>query len=629
MGHLTTILKFTAPYLARYRGRFAAGVLLCVFFGVFNASFVGATKIIFQRLEPPNTAESLELPSTVQEHGLAGLKKTGERLIELWLPKRGQPMTPFQAAGGLLLIPLLMGIRGAAGYLSRYCMAWVSERITHDLRCEVLGKLQSLSLEFFHRSKTGDLMNRVQKDTFSIQACTGSGFSDLIKEPVTLVSVLTALLLVNAKLAVVGLIFFPLCAIPITVLGGKMRKAAKAAIDRTVGQSNLLLESLLGLRAVKAFGLEKQQFDKFKILSRQAVHHNMKMVQAREQVNPMIEVISGASVGCLILYVVWTDVRIDQLVGFLTGMMLFYDPVKKLSRLHVLIKETSVAVDRITQVLETESKVKEPENPVSLMSFSQEIVFKDLSFSYGEEDVLRHVNLTIPKGTKLGIAGESGSGKSTLIDLLFRFYDPTKGSILVDGVDLRELSTKELRSQLALVSQDVVLFDLSVAENVACGRDGASQQEVEAAVRAASAEEFVSGLPNQFDTLLGERGVRLSGGQRQRISIARAFVRDAPILVLDEATAALDSKAEKEIQQAIDVLSKERTVISVAHRLSTLAHCDQIIVLSKGKIVEKGTYEELLRLDGTFAHLAMKQGISGSFSTSMQEAKTLLPKGVK
>ena len=264
------------------------------------------------------------------------------------------------------------------------------------------------------------------------------------------------------------------------------------------------------------------------------------------------------------------------------------------------------------RILAEQPSVRESPAPRPLTQFKAFIEFQDLGFSYGHKPVLRNINLSIPRGMKLGVAGESGSGKSTLLNLLFRFYDPTSGAIRLDGVDLREVALRDLRRLMALVSQEIVLFDLTVAGNVACGKPGATQAEIEAAARAAYAHEFIRQLPRGYDTRIGERGQTLSGGQRQRICIARAFVRDAPILVLDEATAALDSQAESEVQQAIDRLEENRTVICVAHRLSTLAAMDRILVLSQGRVIEQGGFDELLRAGGAFAAMAKRQGISAA-----------------
>jgi ABC-type multidrug transport system fused ATPase/permease subunit len=283
-------------------------------------------------------------------------------------------------------------------------------------------------------------------------------------------------------------------------------------------------------------------------------------------VNPIIEIISAFALSALILYIAFRNIQFTDLLTFLGGTAIMYTPIKRLSQVHVVFSQASVAADRIGQVLLEQPSVRDPAHPRPLGRFEREIVFDRVGFRYDDRPVLVDFSLAVPRGQKLGVAGESGSGKSTLVNLLFRFYDPQSGSIRIDGLDLREVAEADLRSQLALVSQDIVIFDLTVAENIACGRPGATRAEVEVAARDAFAHEFIMALPRGYDTPVGERGVTLSGGQRQRLSIARAFVRNAPILVLDEATASLDSQSEREVQVAIERLEQNRTVLCVAHR---------------------------------------------------------------
>jgi subfamily B ATP-binding cassette protein MsbA len=290
-------------------------------------------------------------------------------------------------------------------------------------------------------------------------------------------------------------------------------------------------------------------------------------------------------------------------------VLFFFLSIKKLAGVRILFEQANVGVERIMDILSEQPKVVEPANPKPIGEFKGKVVFDKVTFAYGEKPVLHEFSLTVPRGFRLGVAGESGSGKTTIVNLLFRFYDPTAGAVTIDGINLRDASLHDLRNQMALVSQDVTIFDQTVAENIACGKKGATRQEIEAAAQSAFAHEFIVGLPQGYETRVGERGVTLSGGQKQRLAIARAFVRNAPILVLDEATAALDSKAESIVQAAIDRLAEHRTVICVAHRLSTLQGMDQVIVLTEGRIVEAGGFDELLRKQGAFAAMAARQGI--------------------
>jgi subfamily B ATP-binding cassette protein MsbA len=408
------------------------------------------------------------------------------------------------------------------------------------------------------------------------------------------------------------MVFFPLCVIPMMVLGRKARRAGKGNRKSGVSQQSLLVEFLASIRVVKAYNLEAEQSRRFARYSRELIHHAMKNLQARELVNPLIETIGAVGLALLLLYLLYTGRSGSDLAIFIAAVATVYTPVKKLASVHVMFQQTSVGVDRLFYILDQQPTVKEPARPRKIERFQGDVRFENVSFGYGEAPVLRQLNLSIPRGMKLGIAGESGSGKSTLINLLFRFYDPTGGRILIDGIDIREISTGDLHSQMALVSQEIVLFDQTVRENIACGKPGAGPAEVEAAARAAFAHEFIMQLPQQYETRVGERGVMLSGGQRQRIAIARAFIRQAPILALDEATAALDAQSEAEVQGAIDRLAENRTVIAVAHRLSTLSKMDKIIVLKEGELIEQGAFSDLLKGKGVFGAMAERQSLAAA-----------------
>jgi subfamily B ATP-binding cassette protein MsbA len=473
----------------------------------------------------------------------------------------------------------------------------------------VLVKLNSLSLDYFNRATMGDLIMHVNGDTATLQRCLRVGCADLLQQPMTAIGVLAALCLIDWQLTLAAMVFFPACIIPVFVLGKKARRAARAGTEVGITQSSLLYEILAGIRVVKAFGLEALQVDRFRQYSERIVRQNLKGIRAKELINPIIETVSVAGFGLLVVYIAYQNRTVADMVGFLTGLIFFYTPVKRLAAIHVIFEQTAVGVNRLLHILEQQPSVKDPAAPKPLRQFQSGIAFENVGFSYGHAPVLRDFTVALPRGIKLGVAGESGSGKSTLVNLLFRFFDPTEGAIRIDGLDLREIASADLRQWMALVSQDVVLFDLTVAENIALGKPGATRADIAAAAQAAFAHEFIVAMPQGYDTRIGERGVTLSGGQRQRLAIARAFVRNAPILVLDEATAALDSKAEAEVQAAIDRLAEHRTVVSVAHRLSTLAAMDRILVLSEGRIAESGGFHELLARGGLFADMAARQGI--------------------
>ena len=614
MNNILKVLRFGLPYLRRYWVRLAAGVLFGVLFGMSNASFVWGTKTLIGRMAPQTEAQ-VELkpkhakPARFFDKVKAKLDEKTHQWVDEWLPYAGRPVDWRQVLGGLLIFPALVAIRGIMGYLSSYCMAWVGEKVVNDLRTDVLVKLNSLSLDYFNRATMGDMITHVNGDTGTLQRCLRIGCADLIQQPMTAIGVLAALCVLDWRLTLAAMVFFPACIIPVFVLGKKARRSARVSAEVGITQSSLLYEILSGIRVVKAFGLEALQVNRFREFSERIVRQNMKGIRAKELINPIIETVSVMGFGLLVIYIAYKQHPLADMVGFLTGLIFFYTPVKRLAAIHVIFEQTAVGVNRLLYILAQQPSVKDPIEAKPLREFRRGLALEDVSFSYGREPVLQKLSLEVPRGRKLGVAGESGSGKSTLVNLLFRFFDPTGGAIRIDGLDLREIACADLRQQMALVSQDVVLFDMTVAENIALGKAGATRAEIEAAAKAAFAHEFIAAMPQGYDSRVGERGVTLSGGQRQRLCLARAFVRNAPILVLDEATASLDSKAEAEVQAAIDRLAEHRTVISVAHRLSTLAAMDRIIVLSEGRIVESGGFDELLRQGGVFADMAARQGI--------------------
>jgi len=599
-------------------------VFAAVCFGVSNALVLWTIKAVLHRLEPPKTQIIVEsnIKPLSQSTGFASewidaamakketLQQYSEALSNEWLPGYGEDITLRQILGACLLVPLVAGFRGGMEFISKYGISWVGERVVNDLRIRVFGKLSGLSMDYFNRSKMGDMLTRINGDTAMLQVCLSSGVRNSITSPMTVISVFFLMLILDWQLTMSLFLILPFVLIAILVFGKKARRASRKAVETNVTQSSLIVEMLQSIRVVKAYGLESLQTSRFSILSRRLFGHTMKTIRSQEKVGPLVEFMGVSAMGGLILFVVATERSMSDMVVFFGALATFYSPVKKLANLHVLVEKTSIGVDRLMKVLDEKPSVTECESAVALSQFKHSIQFENVSFSYDQTKVIDRLNLAIPRGQKLGIAGESGSGKSTLINLLFRFFDPTEGTIKLDDIDFRDYSQKELRQLMALVSQDVVVFDQTVFDNIGCGKEGTSNEAIQSAAMSAHADGFIQNLPKGYETILGERGTSLSGGQRQRISIARAFVRDAPILVLDEATAALDSASEGEVQNAIDELAKDRTVICIAHRLSTLQQMDRIIVLAEGAIVEDGSFDSLIQKGGIFASMAKRQGIS-------------------
>ena len=545
MNQLRRVLAFGLPFLRPYRTRFLAAVGLALFFGVSNGAFVLATKTLFERLSPSPVVVGQVDPQSLAtrfSHEFA-------EIMEKVLPRSGQPITPLQIAGAVLFLPLLMLLRSGTSYLSAYCMSWVSTRVVRDMQLRVLEKLHSLSLDYFNKSTLGDLTTHISGDTRRIFDAMNNGFSDLIKEPITLLSILSGMIIIDAKLTLAAIVILPLVTLPILIVGNRLKQIARKSISVGISQGSGLIEALSGIRLIKAYGLEKFQLDRYRDESLKLVNLEVKKTQAGKLVNPVIEVISTLGLGVFIIVVFATNQSVSDFVGFLTGLIMLPNPVKRLAQMHVDLISATVSCDRLETFLSLNPSVQEPAAPTPLLPLSKGLHLEKVYLDYGHDQVLKEISLEIPKGFKLGIAGPSGCGKSSLINLLPRFYAPTSGKILWDGRDLGTIQSRELRSQIALVSQDVVLFDASVAENIGLGRLGATHGEIEEAARKAFAYDFIKALPNGYETRVGERGVMLSGGQKARISLARAFLRNAPILILDEATAALDADSETEVQK--------------------------------------------------------------------------------
>ena len=628
MKELKKIWAFGIPYLKPYRFRFVLGIFLSIFFGLSNGLFVVSINTLFNRLTPVSTPVAPPLQAStpaatdadpldkklkaVWKEKVSGIKKDFQGISDEWLPRMGQKVTWRQMLGGFSLLPLVMGLRAMASYLSTYCLTWVSARVIRDMQVAALRKAQDLSLAFFQKMPVADIYSRITTDTRVIYDSMTNGFIDTIREPFAVVSILISMLVIDWKLTLISVCMLPLVLVPVISSGRRLKMLTQRFTGLSVTQSGGLLEALAAVRIVKAYGMESLQLKSFREQANIGVEMSVKTAQTRNLLNPMIEILAMLGVGFLLVFVFSTNAKPGNLVAFLSALLLAPLSIKRIANLHLTLQASSVSVQRLGDLFAEKPTVLEPISPRPLPGFQRSIRLENVTFSYGHTDVLHDITLEIPQGKKIGLAGESGSGKSTLINLLMRFYDPTRGRILFDGHDLKEYAIGDLLKQMALVSQDVVLFDVPVSTNIGFGKANAVQAEIEQAAKRAYAHDFIMQMPAGYNSPCGERGQLLSGGQKARVAIARAFVRNAPILVLDEPTAALDSRAEKEIQTAIDSLEEGRTVICIAHRLSTLANMDEIIVLDHGRIVERGTFEDLLSAKGHFAKMAEQQRLTAS-----------------
>ena len=497
-----------------------------------------------------------------------------------------------------LWIPFVFLIRALSGYANSYLIQFCGLRVLEAIRTDLFTKLQSLPLSFFRKNRSGDLVARVMNDTEILRQVVAQASSDLIKQPATLISALGVLgyLAVKDKsffIALIALVTVPICVTVIRSAGKRLAARARSLQARSGDLSATLTESLQSSLEIRAYNLENRQISQFRQRVREMLQLSMKVVKYRQAISPSIEVVAATGFAAALFFGVRHGMTLE---GFMTlGMALYmsYEPIKKLGAIHSLFRQGDAAVERLEFILHEPDSLPDPTNPLPFHAPKQSIRFEKLTFAYGEDPVLQDVSLEIPIGKVIALVGPSGAGKSTFASLIPRFYDPREGAITIDGTDLRHFAKKDLRDHIAVVPQMPSLFSGTIAENIRIGRLDASEAQVIEAARKAHADDFIRGLPDGYQTQVGERGDQLSGGQRQRIAIARAFLRDAPILILDEATSALDSESEAMVQQALAELVKGRTTFIIAHRFSTITIADRILVFQNGRIIADGTHEQL------------------------------------
>jgi subfamily B ATP-binding cassette protein MsbA len=504
-----------------------------------------------------------------------------------------------------LAIPLVMIVRGLLDYGNAYYMNWVSNKVVTDIRNQLFSKIVRHSMDFFNRMRAGFLMSRVSNDTRNMQTALTSVSSDIFKQPVTIVGAVTVLLLMDWKFTVVTLVLFPLCILPIRIFGRRARQAVRREQQGMGLMSVTMQESFSGIRVIKSFAREEQQEKLFRRSTQQQFSNAMRMVKATEAVGPLVEIIASIGVGLALFYVYYTDLSAGQFFGLFSGIFILYEPVKKLSKIHVIMQRSVAATAEIFSILDSVPSVQNAPGATELVSSEGRIDFENVSFRYsgGVDDAVRDLNLHIEPGKTYALVGASGAGKSTILSLILRLYDPTAGAVKIDNRDLRSISQESLRKQIGLVTQETFLFHDTIFKNIQFGRLDATPEEVYAAARTAYAHDFIVAQPDGYETVIGDKGCLLSGGQQQRLAIARALLKGAPILLLDEATSSLDSESEKQIQMALEKLAAGRTVIAIAHRLSTILSADQIVVMDRGRIKEIGTHAELLEKSGYYRRL--------------------------
>lgn len=514
----------------------------------------------------------------------------------------------------ILIVALVFLLKEIFLFFQTYFMSKLGQSVLRDVRAAIYKKLLELSNDFFANTQTGELVSRITYDVGIIVNSITEGLTDLLFQPIQ-ICVYAALLIwikiyfsIPWSLTLVTVFIFPLLAYPVIKIGKRLRKISTATQESMSDINSLLFETIYGIGIVKSFSAEDYQMKKFKLHNNRYFKMLMKSVKRMNIISPLGEFV-GVVCMAVVLWLGGRNVVEGRLsagafIAFLAALLSLIKPFKRLSRLYGINLQAIAAIERVFKVLDTEPTVKDMPGAVQLDGFKDSIEFRGISFSYDRGSlVLKDIDICLPKGHILAIVGLSGAGKTTLVNLLPRFCEPRKGSVLIDGKDIRDFSISSLRQHIGIVTQETILFNDSVHNNIAFGRPDARQEDVEKAAKAANAHDFIIRMPDSYNTFIGDRGIKLSGGEKQRLAIARALFKDPPILILDEATSQLDTESERLVQEAIDRLMATRTVLVIAHRLSTVEHADNIVVLESGRIVESGTHIELREKKGLYRRL--------------------------
>lgn len=588
-------MKRFLPYyslLAEVRWTFVAALLLGVISGV--ASGFGLPLMI-QKVLPvlfsgEGTAQALVLfdPSSEMATGY-GLS---------WLPALIIP-AEHVLAFAILLLPIVFIVRGVSMFGNTYLLNVCGIRVLEGVRMRLFAHLQKMHLDFFRKHNSGDLLSRTMGDTMLVKSVLVEVTNDLLIQPFTLAGavgfiVWQAFQSTATQEFLLSLLLVPATVLPVQFIGKRIRKRSRDALGKAGELSGVLTESLQSPREIRAYNLQERECSRFRSFVRSYLKLQLKVVKYDKLLTPLIEILAACTISFAVYRAACVGIDQDTVIALVGALYFAYDPIKKIGKVNNRIKEGMAALTRLEEIINAPVEVADPANPKSLGKVSGSVVFENVNFAYDpEEPVLKNISFSVTPGETIALVGPSGAGKSTVVNLLPRFYDVCAGSIKVDGSDVRDLLQHELRQNIAVVSQEPILFSDSIYNNLLLGKPDATREEVENALKRAAAYDFVMSLENGWDTLVGERGGRLSGGQRQRIAIARAFLKDAPILILDEATSALDSESEAEIQDALEDLVKGRTTFMIAHRFSSIRTATRILVFDAGKIVADGPHEKV------------------------------------
>ncbi len=606
MNYFKEILQFAKPY----RKYGVANIICNIFYALFGTlSFVAlipVMKVLFQ-----TTQEEYVEPTW---QGITRSKEYLESYVNWYVTDVVNENQEQALIAMIALVLILFLLKNLAGYFGTYFITFLRNGVMRDIRNALYHKIVNLPISYFSEKRKGDVIARATSDAQEVQTSFLSILELIVKEPLNILFALAAMLLISYQLTIFVLVFIPVSGFIISLIGKRLKKQSDNVQREQGFFLSLLEETLGGLKVIKGFNAEQRMEDSFNNSTQRYYNFANKLELRKGLASPVSEFLGILVIGVLL----WFGGRmvfngsIDGAI-FISFMGLAYGiltPAKSISKASYGVRQGNAAAERVLQILHTENHIKDKENAVEVSAFAKAIEIESLTFAYEDEEVLKNFSLSIPKGSTVALVGQSGSGKSTIANLVTRFYDIDKGSITIDGHNIKDVKLKSLRDQMALVTQDSILFNDTVAVNVALSDKNASDEQVIEALKIANAWEFVSQLPKGIHTNIGDSGNKLSGGQKQRLSIARAVLKNAPILILDEATSALDTESERLVQDALEKVMKNRTSIVIAHRLSTIQKADQIIVMNRGNIVEQGTHEELIGLQGVYSNLVNMQSLA-------------------
>ncbi|MCI0401894.1 MAG: ABC transporter ATP-binding protein/permease [Acidobacteria bacterium] len=590
-------LKRLLAYVRPHSGWLVVGALMMVAVGLLEGAAVLLLRPVVHLILQPNAAAS--------DIVLAELPDLGRTLyLQDFVP------VGLASAGALVVAAILAiyFIKAAGEYFGEYCVNRLGHAVVMDLRNRLYAHTLRQSLSFFHRQRTGQLMSTAINDIDRVQVAVSVVLADFFRQAFALPVLLLLVFLVDWRLALVSFLAVPLIVFPVAEIGRRIRRISRRQQEELGALNDVLQETYTGIRIVQAFGGEDWEAGRFGDRARRLFHTSLRWLRYHALISPLMEVMGAATIALLLLYarqrISSGGLAPEMMFVFVAALVRTYQPVRRLAGIYGQFQQALGASEKVFELLDQREVVAERPGASALPPLRQRVEFDEVSFGYDDgPPLLRGISLRAEVGEVVALAGSSGAGKTTLVNLLPRFYDPTAGAVRIDGRDIREVSVASLRAQIGIVTQETVLFNDTVAANIRYGRRNATQAEIEAAAQAAYADEFIRQLPHGYETIIGERGVRLSGGQRQRLAIARALLKNAPILILDEATSELDAESELLVQQALANLMQGRTVFVVAHRLSTIRRSDQILVLEDGQIRERGRHEELLARGGLYQRL--------------------------